>query len=120
MANFTGKYLKVWEIKEENGRRSVNPGDSKKNQDGTYSNWTWFDCRFVGSAATKPIQKDDKIEITSGMAWMNKSNKDGKYYLNITVFHFDVMESKPSAGQHDNSIPQAPATATDFEDEIPF
>lgn len=104
--NITGKYLRVWKIKTtNNGYRKLDLGDSKKNTDGTYTNWTWFDCLLVGDAKDKPVNENDKIEIKSGIISQEKYQE--KWYTRIVIFDFDVTH------------PATPAPAPDPE-EIPF
>ena len=67
MANFSGKYFKVWEVEDKGSMRKVNLGDSAKDKDGNYENWTWFGCLLVGKAKDVALKKDDVVEIKSGM-----------------------------------------------------
>jgi hypothetical protein len=60
------KFLKVWKVTVEDGRKKVNLGDSKKNQDGTYTNWTWFFCNLLGNAKGIQVNEGDTITIKSG------------------------------------------------------
>ena len=86
------KYHKVWEVKEENNIKKVTLGDSKKNKDGTYENWSWFDCMLVGKAKEINISKGDTVTIVSGL--VQKRKYQGKYYDNIVIFELEVTNKE--------------------------
>ena len=109
--NITGKYLKVWEVKEENGFKKVNLGDSRKNKDGEYDNWTWFDCTLVSSAKEVEIQKGDTIEIKNGL--IAKRKYKDKYYDDVVLFDIEVMKKGTEAPKQ-----EAPKEAQ--PDDLPF
>ena len=111
MMNITGKYLKVWEVEEKDGRIKLNLGDSKKNQDGTYTNWTWFGAMLVGNAKQVTVKQGDTVEVKSGIITMNKAT-NGKYYTNITIFEIEVMSHAETT--------QAKPAGQEFEDDVPF
>ena len=90
--NITGKYLKVWKVKENNGYKKLDLGDSKKNKDGEYDNWTWFDCLLVGNAKTLEVREQDTIEIKNGIISQEKYND--KWYTRIVIFDAEVMGRK--------------------------
>jgi hypothetical protein len=110
MASFSGKYFKVWKIKEENGFRKIDLGDGKKNKDGTYTNFTWFDVALFGDAKLVKLSEGDKVEIKSGL--ISKRKYNDKWYDDVVIFDLEVMES----GQDK----QAALVKEVFEDDIPF
>ena len=85
MANFSGKYMKVW---KKDGNK-VDLGDSSKNQDGSYTNWSWFGCLLCGKAKDVEINEGDTVEVKSGQVSQNKYND--KWYTNVKVFDIEVM-----------------------------
>ena len=87
--NITGKFLKVWKVTEEPIRK-VDLGDSSKQKDGSYVNWTWFGVAFFGEAAKKEINEGDVIEVKSGL--IGKRKHEGKYYDDLKVFDFEVTQ----------------------------
>jgi hypothetical protein len=93
--NISGKYLKVWKVEPQAKFVKLDLGDSKKNKDGGYDNWTWFGCIAVGDAkeAAEQLSSGDVIEVVSGQISQNKG-KDGKYYNNIVIFDLNVMSSQ--------------------------
>lgn len=122
--NITGKYLKAWKIEDGEHRRKIDLGDSRKDKDGNYVNWTWFGCRIVGNAKSVQINEGDTVEVKSGIIEMNKSGD--KWYTNITIFEIEVMQrsqqqAQPSQVQNAQKVFSAPtATAEEFPDDIPF
>jgi len=98
--NINGKYKKVWAVDVKDNYVSVNLGDSKKNKDGEYENWTWFNVAFVGNAKepAKDLQEGDTIEIINGMVSQNKG-QDEKWYTNMVVFEFEVMYKAEGGSQ---------------------
>ena len=100
--NITGKYLKVWKVKKENGFTKLDLGDSQKQKDGTYMNYTWFDCALMGKAKEFEVKEKDVIEIKSGLISQRKY-KD-KYYNNIIIFEAEIMKAaeKTEAPQENN------------------
>ncbi len=67
--NINGMYKTVWKVDVQEKVVKVDIGDSKKNTDGTYTNWTWFGVAFVGKAKelASTLQRKDQIEIINGM-----------------------------------------------------
>jgi len=115
--NITGKYLKVWKVEQKNGFTKLSLGDSKKKQDGTYDNWTWFDCTLLGNAKNVSISENDVVEVKSGIISKRKYNE--KYYDDIIIFEIEVMQ------QNNSSQDYSPKTdpkhnSGEFEDDIPF
>jgi len=84
-------YHKVWEVKEENGMKKVTLGDSKKNKDGTYENWSWFDCLLVGKAKDVEVKEGDTVTVKSGL--IQKRKYKDKYYDNVVIFEIEVTDS---------------------------
>lgn len=81
------RYLKVWKVNNNNGNITYNLGDSKKMQDGTYKNWTWFFCRPVGDAKNIQLNEGDTITIKSGVIEMYE--KDGTWRPSVTIFDME-------------------------------
>jgi len=116
--NITGKYLKVWKIKENNGYRKLDLGDSKKQQDGTYKNWTWFDCLLVGDAKNLQVHENDTIEIESGVISQREYN--GKWYNDIVIFKATAQNQQTNSQQDYSPKTDPVHKTTEFEDDIPF
>lgn len=90
MAQFSGKYMRVWKTEVRNGYTKVDLGDSKKNRDGTYDSWTWFGCTLFGDAGNVEVQEGDLVEVKSGR--ISKRKWDNKYYDDIVIFDLEVMK----------------------------
>ncbi|MDB4302113.1 hypothetical protein N9924_00960 [bacterium] len=118
--NGNGKYLKVWKKKEQNGYVKLDLGDSKKNKDGTYTNWTWFDCLVVGKASNVMVNENDTIEIISSQISQEKFND--KWYTKVVIFEMSNMssekpqEQKPETNEFNSFKP----TEEDPNDPCPF
>ena len=110
--NISGKYLKVWKVKESpGGYTRLDLGDSKKDKSGNYVNWTWFDCMLLGDAKGVKVSEGDKVEVKNGIIYQEKYQN--KWYTKIIIFDLEVMES----GQDK----QAALVKEVFEDDtIPF
>jgi len=120
------RFHKVWKVEiDQNGRKKVNLGDSKKNQDGTYSNWTWFYCNLVGNAKGVQINEGDTVTIKSGKMEMYKTN-DGQYKNSITIFDIEVTAKADQQNVNNNYQPQqkqgysSTNNQGNFESDIPF
>ena len=111
--NITGKYLKVWKVKETNGYTRLDLGDSRKDKNNAYENCTWFDCILIGDAAKKTFNEGDLVEIKSGQIFMEKYND--KWYTKVRIFHIDVMEVEQQPEQ-----PESNNLQQDDFDEVPF
>ncbi|MCP4761942.1 MAG: hypothetical protein GY870_09170, partial [archaeon] len=99
----------------------VDLGDSEKNKDGTYNNFTWFRCLFVSGAAQLQINEKDTIEIKSGKITMEKYND--KWSPKIVVFDADIIASIQSNQQEyspKNDPRHMGEKFTEFGDTIPF
>jgi len=89
----TSKYVKVWEVENQNGfvKGKVSTGSKKK--DGSYENSNWL-ATFFGEAKEKALnlQKGDTIEILKGgiKSLYNKENK--KTYTNLIIFDFCIQD----------------------------
>jgi hypothetical protein len=117
--NITGKYLKVWKIEEKNGFLKVDLGDSKKNKDGSYENWTWFNCTLMGNAKTANISVNDVVEIKSGIISKRKYNE--KYYDDIVIFDIEVMQRQGNQQDYSpKTDPKYQGSGGGFADDIPF
>jgi len=110
------RYHKVWEVKEENGLKKVNLGDSKKNKDGTYDSWTWFDCLLVSQAKEVELNKGDTVTIKSGL--VQKRKYEGKYYDNVVIFSLEVTEKAKNTGGSEVDLDDF--ASIDSDDELPF
>ena len=111
------RFHKVWKVEvDQNGRKKLNLGDSKKNQDGTYSNWTWFYCNLVGNAKGIQVAEGDTITIESGKIEMYKTNS-GEFKNSVTIFDFSVSAKgdQQQSGYGSNQKP-----ANESLDDIPF
>lgn len=110
------RFHKVWEIKEDKGFKKLNLGDSKKNKDGGYDSWTWFDVTLVGNAKNTPVDKGDTITINSGL-FTQRKYKD-KYYNDIVIFDFEVTKKgdQPTQNQYDNYE----SLSEEESEDIPF
>ena len=108
--NINGMYKKVWKVEVLEKLVKVDIGDSKKNKDGTYTNWTWFNVAFVGGAKdlASTLTKGDTIEIVNGMVTQDKSEKDGKYYTNMVVFDFNITQKAEGSNE------------VEYEDSLPY
>lgn len=124
------KFHKVWKLEiDQQGRKKVNLGDSKKNQDGSYSNWTWFYCNLVGNAKGVHLEEGDTITIKNGKIEQYKTN-DGQYRNSITIFDIEVTAKSNNQGNNQQSYnnqqnynkPQGQQQGfnNNFEDGIPF
>jgi hypothetical protein len=116
--NISGKYLKVWKVKQQNGYTKLDLGDSKKNKDGDYDNWTWFDCLLVGNAKNANVNENDTIEITNGIISQEKY-KD-KWYTKIVIFDLVVMKREQQQPQQEQTTSLDGFQAMDSGDDIPF
>ena len=115
--NITGKYLKAWKIEKKERFQLVDLGDSEKQQDGTYKNFTWYRCLFVSSAAQLQINEKDTIEVKSGIITMEKYND--KWSPKIVVFEAEVIvANNPDMKVTNTNVIYDGAGS--FEDEIPF
>ena len=108
MLNVTGKYVKVWEVKESGKVVKLSLSSSKKNKDNKYENSSWRG-RAVGNCfeKAKSLKKEDMIEIIS--AGIAKYEYEGKRYDIITIFDFNII-GKPEPQKKDN----------DEIDDLPF
>ena len=109
--NITGKYLKAWRVEDKGSFKIIDLGDSDKNQDGTYKNFTWFRCLFVSKAAQLQINEKDTVEIINGKITMEKYQD--KWSPKVVVFDAEIVASTKS----DSTVSAAKAV---FEDDIPF
>ena len=121
-------YHKVWEVKLENGFKKVTLGDSRKNKDGEFENWNWFDVALVSKAKDVHIEKGDTITIISGQVQKRKYND--KFYDNVVIFDLEVSKKgggggygsnqQPSNNQPKQSYQNNNTGNGNFEDDIPF
>lgn len=88
--NITGKFLKAWKIEDKGNYKKVNIGDSRKNKDGSYDNFTWFGAMFVGKAKDIELNEKDTFEVKSGIIYQNKYNN--KWYTNLVIFDIGVTK----------------------------
>lgn len=107
------KYHKVWKVEvNDHGFVKVKLGDSRKNKDGEYENWSWFNVNFVGNCKekAKTLNEGDTITIDSGI--IAKREYNGNYYDDITVFAYTITSESTSQ--------PAPPSADIPDDDIPF
>jgi len=95
MANFSGKRFKVWKAEQHEKFTKVDLGDSRKKQDGTYENFTWFGVMLVGDAHKLGVKKDDVIEVTSAQIYQEKYQD--KWYTRLIVFGATVDKKEKKA-----------------------
>lgn len=128
MAEFNLKFSKVWKVEEKNGLIKVNLGDSKKKQDGTYDNCTWFGCLLVGNAKSVEIKEGDTVNA-HGQIFQSKVGE--KFYTNIVIFEICLSENSKSTHKKSNKVnpkpdlnlgEQKPTIDIEFDDddEFPF
>ena len=116
--NCTGKYLKVWKVKETpGGFKRFDLGDSQKDKEGKYKNWTWFDVLPVGSAKSIPVSEGDVIEVKNGMVYQEKYQD--KWYTKVIIFDFEVMQTGAPKKQEE-AVKKVFQSEADFDDDIPF
>ena len=122
MFNITSKFSKVWKVEVKEKVVLLDLGESKKNQDGTYDNWTHFRCACLGGCLDKArtLGEGDTIEITSGGFGKQKSEKDGKWYDNILIFDFEVVSKGSNAQQAPSGGTYQPILNDDLSDDLPF
>ena len=113
------KNHKVWKIEETNGMKKLNLGDSRKNKDNGYDNFTWYGCSLVGQAKDVVVNESDTITINSAQMSQYK-NKDGKYVPTITIFDFEV--TKQGTGTTSTGVNSQGFVPVDTvnDDDIPF
>ena len=115
MANFTGKF-KVWKKEEVNGITKVDLGDSSKNKDGTWNNFSWFGCALFKEAKEVTLSEGDTVSVTNGLITKYKSPKDGKYYDNVVIFDIEVTKQ----GEVKSKDPVAEFIELDESEQLPF
>ena len=121
------RFHKVWkiEIDRQTGRKKVNLGDSKKNQDGTWRNWTWAFCTLAGNAKGIQVSEGDTITIDNGKIEQYQ-NQSGEWRNSITIFDFTVTargQQEPQGNSQSlyHNYPQNNQNnSRDFQDDIPF
>jgi hypothetical protein len=115
MAQFTGKFLKVWKVEEQNGFRKLNLGDSIKNKEGNYDSFTWFGVALFGKAKDVEINEGDVVEVKSGIIYQEKYQD--KWYTRLKVF--DIEVTKKFEGNVKNSDGFVPID-DDLDSSLPF
>lgn len=110
MINFEGKFLRVFDpqIKLQLSEKKVFATVTSSRKDArtepaTYIRSKWFDVAFVGDAfePAKAFRGGELIDVTKGCITHEK--RDGKYYLNLTVFEFVLSEVNTD---DDNDAPE--------------
>ena len=116
--NITGKYITVWQPEDKGKYVQANISTSKKNQDGGYQSMNWR-ARFVGKCKDTAAQLKDKdrIEITNGLIENNYVKETKTLWVNVVVFDFELMDSKPKT---DNEPNLDEFQAIDDDEDIPF
>ena len=107
------KFHRVWKVEEKGNMKLVDLGDSKKEKDGSYTNWNWFKTMFVGKAKDLDIEEGDTITIISGL--VQKRKYEGKYYDNVVIFEAEITKKA-----EDKEIKESDFAAVDDDDDIPF
>lgn len=101
MLNITGKYVTVFnpEIKLDVSEHTVfaNLNTSRKDnrtEPPTYKPSSWLNVRFVGEAfePAKALRNMDKIDIIRGAITNEKSEKNGKFYIELVIFEFKLSD----------------------------
>ena len=118
MAQFSGKYMKVWKVKKQNGYTKLDLGDSKKNKDGKYDSWTWFDCLLVGNAKNANVKEGDKIEVLSGQ--ISQEKYQDKWYTRIVIFDLMVMDRPQQQPQQRQEYSGLEGFEFDNDPSVPF
>lgn len=120
------KFHKVWSVEiDQNGNKKIDLGDSKKNQDNSYFNWTWKWCRLVGNAKGVHLEKGDTITIKSGKI-DQYIDQNGNYKNSVTIFDLEVTAKNQGYGNNQQPSsqsyqkPQNQGTGNFEDDEIPF
>ena len=117
--NITGKYLKVWKVKNQNGYTKLDLGDSKKLKDGSYHNWTWFDCTLLGKAKDVELNEGDTIDVVSGIISQREYN--GKWYNDIIIFEVNVLKrDKPIPEDYPQDTKEPDVIDDKGDDSFPF
>ena len=88
--NISGRFLRVWKVEENNGFIKADLGDSTKNKDGSYNNFTWFGVAILGKSKESGIAEGDVIEVKSGLIGKRKYND--KYYDDMKVFELEISK----------------------------
>ena len=115
------RFHKVWKVEEKNGFKKIQLGDSKKEKDGSYSNWSWFDVTLVGNAKNIPIAEGDTITIISGLC--NKRKYNDKFYDDVVIFDFEVTRQSDQRPEPNKAAYQGNLEgfqAVDTDSDIPF
>lgn len=119
---FGGRYptiATVWEIESQGKYTKGKISTSKKQQDGTYvTDFSSF-VRFVGEAHNKSayINPKDRITPTNFEITKTYNKEQGKEYVNITIFDFDIVNNENQPAKTDNSFINIP----DIDmSELPF
>ena len=98
------RFHKVWEVeKDDYGNTKLNLGDSKKNQDGTYTNWSWFGCKLVGNAKQFRVSKGDTINIKSGVIEMRQCS-DGVYRPFVVIFDIEHSSNQQQGNNQSRNV----------------
>ena len=114
--NISGKFLKVWKVEEKNGFTKVDLGDSKKNKDGTYANFTWHGCTLFSDAKNVQVNEGDTVEVKSGVITQRKY--EDKWYNDIAIFDLEVTK-KGEAKAKEPATDFTPVDTDDLEG-LPF
>ncbi|MGL5717038.1 MAG: hypothetical protein ACRCX2_28740 [Paraclostridium sp.] len=108
MFRITGRFAKVWKVKEVKEKFvKVDLGTSDKQQDGSYKNSNWFNVTFFGKAleGAKTLQEGDKIEIISGKIENVFVKDKNQSYVNVVVFEFRLEEDSIKAVENTDEFP---------------
>ena len=122
-------YAKVWktDIHDKFVKASISTSrkDKKTNE---YVNSYW-NATFVGNCAdeAKVLQEGDRIQISAAQI-ENAKGKDGKYWVNVTVFGFSVEDgsnnqqnsNRPVNARRTQNLDVPPAYDDSDMDSLPF
>ena len=93
---YTGTWATVFKPREQNGFVKAQLSTSEKDQEGNFTNSTWFASFSKNiSEKAKKLQDKDRIIIKKGkLTNISKKNEDGSYtsYLNLNIYHFVLPE----------------------------
>lgn len=115
----SGKYLKICEVKENNGFKKINLGESRKDNDGKYVNWTWFDCLLLGDARDAEIAKGDIVNIEGSIEMRNYNDK---WYNNIIIWQIENVEKNSKTKTEPEQKPEQKDLFSEDKtnDDLPF
>lgn len=97
-------YAKVWKVEKREKYTALQVSTVEKQQDGSYKNSGW-NCRLVGKAKEFPVNKGDRIIITSAKIENVYNAEQKKSWLNIIVFDLESEASNDNPFESDDDLP---------------